>query len=105
MTPEEQLANYYDYMSKLAYTSYFILVVRLVRDFIVDKKKREIGRYVHKQTLEKVLLAPVNLFFDVTERTVFKIRFFTLPISYIDFLDVVFLLASLFKKQEFGSFS
>ena len=66
MTPEEQLASYDDYMSKLAYTSYFILVARLVRDFIVDKKKREIGRYVHKQTLEKVLLAPVNLFFDVT---------------------------------------
>ena len=53
-------------MKYLFAVSYARLTLRIFRDYIFDKKKRSIGRHVHRQTLTRVLFAPVNLFFDVT---------------------------------------
>ena len=63
---ETQLAEYQSHMKNLVLVSYALLALRLTRDFVFDKKKRDIGRNVHKETLTKVLHAPVNTFFDVT---------------------------------------
>ena len=65
-SPEEQFANFYGYMKTLVITSYAIMALRVARDFVMDRVKRSIGRHVHKETLERVLQAPVNVFFDVT---------------------------------------
>ena len=42
------------------------VLVNNVTDFIIRDFKRKMGRDIHESTLKKILLAPVNLFFDVT---------------------------------------
>ena len=42
------------------------MVLHKVRHILFDRFKRSIGKDVHRVTLRRVLLAPVNTFFDVT---------------------------------------
>ena len=42
------------------------MVMNNIRDIFFTKAKRSMGKDVHKVTLRRVLLAPVNTFFDVT---------------------------------------
>ena len=42
------------------------LVLNKLRSIIYEKAKRSIGKDVHRVTLRRILLAPVNTFFDVT---------------------------------------
>ena len=65
-TPEEQISQYTFYMSRMAIISFVSLVMYKIREIMFQKTKRKIGRDVHRVTLKRVLLAPVNIFFDVT---------------------------------------
>ena len=65
-TPEMQVTEYYTYLTKLAWISIIGLFLRIVHQHIIDDQKRVISRSVHKDTLTRILLAPVNTFFDVT---------------------------------------
>ena len=42
------------------------LFLRSVHRHVFENRKRDVGRHVHKDTLKRILLAPVNTFFDVT---------------------------------------
>ena len=42
------------------------MVLTKIKEIIFQRVKRSIGTDVHKLTLRRVLLAPVNTFFDVT---------------------------------------
>ena len=42
------------------------MVCHKIRHIVFDRFKRSIGKDVHRVTLRRVLLAPVNTFFDVT---------------------------------------
>jgi len=53
-------------MSKIAFVGILSLVLNRIRELIFTRVKRSIGRDVHRITLKRVLLAPVNTFFDVT---------------------------------------
>ena len=53
-------------MSRIATISVVSLVLDKAREILFQKTKRSIGRDVHRVTLRRVLLAPVNIFFDVT---------------------------------------
>ena len=53
-------------MSRIALISIVSLVMNKCREILFQKTKRSIGRDVHRVTLRRVLLAPVNIFFDVT---------------------------------------
>ena len=46
--------------------SLFGLAMRTLRNHVFDTRRRAIGRTVHLETLKRILLAPVNKFFDVT---------------------------------------
>ena len=66
LSPEQQLSEYSEYMKTLALVGLFGLVFGNIRDFIMQRMKKMVGRNVHKDTLRQVLKAPVNIFFDVT---------------------------------------
>lgn len=53
-------------MTKLALISIVGLTLRTLHAHVFDQRRRAIGRDVHKETLQRILLAPVNKFFDVT---------------------------------------
>jgi len=53
-------------MQRIAVLSFVMLALSAARDIIMTKMKRSVGVHVHKDTLQRVLLAPVNIFFDVT---------------------------------------
>ena len=53
-------------MKQIFYTAILGVVTRNLIDFVIRHKKRYMGADVHRSILEKILLAPVNLFFDVT---------------------------------------
>ena len=53
-------------MTSLAWISVLGLALRTLNDHVFDKRRRLIGRAVHEETLKRILLAPVNIFFDVT---------------------------------------
>ena len=53
-------------MTQLAFVSVIGLALKTLNDHIFDKQRRSIGRGVHTITLKRILLAPVNIFFDVT---------------------------------------
>ena len=38
----------------------------MVKDYVVDRRNHKIGQKIRRDTLKKILYAPVNLFFDVT---------------------------------------
>lgn len=65
-SPEEQASKYTEYTSRIAFVGLLGLVLHKIKDIIFTKVKRAIGRDVHRVTLRRVLLAPVNTFFDVT---------------------------------------
>ena len=65
-SPEDQSSQYSYYMSRIAIISVVSLCMNKVREILFQKAKRRIGRDVHRVTLKRVLLAPVNIFFDVT---------------------------------------
>lgn len=65
-SPEVQSAEYASYMKRIAGIGMLGLILHKIKDIIFQKVKRSIGRDVHKVTLRRVLLAPVNTFFDVT---------------------------------------
>jgi len=65
-SPEAQSAEYTSYMKRIAGIGMLGLILHKIKDIIFQKVKRSIGRDVHKVTLRRVLLAPVNTFFDVT---------------------------------------
>lgn len=66
ITPEEQSDRFSEYMQTMAYVGLFGLVFGNIRDLVLQRMKKTIGRGVHKETLRQVLKAPVNIFFDVT---------------------------------------
>ena len=66
VSPEEQTARYTEYMQTMAFVGMFGLVFGNIRDLVLQRMKKTIGRGVHKDTLRQVLKAPVNTFFDVT---------------------------------------
>ena len=53
-------------MKTIAIVSFVGLTLGTIRDIIITRMKREVGRGVNRETLKSVLHAPVNLFFDVT---------------------------------------
>ena len=57
---------YGEYMTRILVVSLLSIVLNKVRDLVFHRVKRSIGRDVHRVTLRRVLLAPVNIFFDVT---------------------------------------
>ena len=63
---EAQAEQYSSYMTKLALISIVGFTLRTVHAHVFDQRRRAIGRDVHKETLQRILLAPVNKFFDVT---------------------------------------
>ena len=65
-TPEDQATHYMSYMTKIALVGILSMVLHKVREIMFRKAKKSLGRDVHRVTLERVLLAPVNTFFDVT---------------------------------------
>ena len=66
MSVEAQAEQYSSYMTKLALISIVGFTLRTVHAHVFDQRRRAIGRDVHKETLQRILLAPVNKFFDVT---------------------------------------
>ena len=64
--PEKQGDLFYNYMLKAAYVSSAGLIIRSVKDGFFSYYQRHMAKGIVKDTLTKVLLAPVNLFFDVT---------------------------------------
>ena len=42
------------------------MVLRNIQDVYNQKRKREVGNGVHRETLNRILRAPINLFYDVT---------------------------------------
>ena len=63
---EEQVSDYSYYMIKIAWISFLGLVLDTLYERLYDWRKTVIRHSVHKETLKTVLLAPINLFFDVT---------------------------------------
>lgn len=53
-------------MTTIALVGFVSLVMNKIREIMFTKAKRAMGKDVHKVTLRRVLLAPVNTFFDVT---------------------------------------
>ena len=53
-------------MMTLAIISIIGLTLRTLHAHVFDQRRRAIGRDVHKDTLKRILRAPVNIFFDVT---------------------------------------
>lgn len=53
-------------MKTFATVSVVGLALGTIRDVVMTRMKRKVGSNVHKETLKRVLLAPVNIFFDVT---------------------------------------
>lgn len=53
-------------MTRIAVVGFASLILNKIREIIFTKAKRSMGKDVHKVTLKRVLLAPVNTFFDVT---------------------------------------
>ena len=53
-------------MTRIAMIGLLWLIVDTVYERIYDWRKTVIRHNVHKETLKTVLLAPINLFFDVT---------------------------------------
>ena len=50
----------------MAFVGLFGMIFGNIRDLVLQRMKKTIGRGVHKDTLRQVLKAPVNIFFDVT---------------------------------------
>ena len=65
-SPEDQQEYYIYYMSRIASVGILSMVLHKIKDILFNKVKRSIGRDVHRVTLRRVLMAPVNTFFDVT---------------------------------------
>ena len=63
---DQQSEQYSYYMKTLTFVGMFGLIFGNIRDFVLQRMKKMVGRTVHKDTLRQVLLAPVNVFFDVT---------------------------------------
>ena len=63
---EQQSDQYSSYMKTLTFVGMFGLIFGNIRDFVLQRMKKMVGRNVHKDTLRQVLKAPVNIFFDVT---------------------------------------
>ena len=64
--PESQGEKHSEFMQKIFFVALFGVVCRNTIDFLIAHKKRYMGADIHQNVLEKILLAPVNLFFDVT---------------------------------------
>ena len=63
---DQQSEQYAYYMKTLTFVGMFGLIFGNIRDFVLQRMKKMVGRTVHKDTLRQVLHAPVNVFFDVT---------------------------------------
>ena len=53
-------------MRKAAFFSLIAVVLAQVRHYFVQRHHRHLGADILKTTLKRVLLAPVNTFFDIT---------------------------------------
>ena len=53
-------------MTRIAWIGFLGLVLDTVYERFYDWRKTVIRHSVHRETLKSVLLAPINLFFDVT---------------------------------------
>jgi len=53
-------------MTRIALVGLFGLVMNNIRQIFFRRAKKSLGKDVHRVTLRRVLLAPVNTFFDVT---------------------------------------
>ena len=51
LSPEQQLSEYSEYMKTLAFVGLFGLVFGNIRDFMMQRMKKMVGRNVHKETL------------------------------------------------------
>ena len=65
-SPEDQSRYYFENMTTITYISFGTLILRTIKDHVFQIRRKEIGRDIHKETLKKILHAPVNNFFDVT---------------------------------------
>ena len=63
---EAQARNYSEYMTKMTWISFVGLALKTIQEHVFDKRRKVIGRDIHKETLKRLLLAPINNFFDVT---------------------------------------
>ena len=66
LSPEDQSRYYFENMTTITYISFGTLILRTIKDHVFQIRRKEIGRDIHKETLKKILHAPVNNFFDVT---------------------------------------
>ena len=53
-------------MKTIALVGLVGLILSTVRDIVMARLNQSVGSNVHKETLKRILLAPVNNFFDVT---------------------------------------
>lgn len=65
-TPEEQYNDYNSHMLRIGGLSILGMILHSIKDMYDQKRRRETGNGVHKATLKQILLAPINLFYDVT---------------------------------------
>ena len=64
--PEKQQDLFSTFMTYLAWCTLLQVLMRQLRGWGERRTQRHMGSEIVKTTLEKVLLAPVNLFFDIT---------------------------------------
>lgn len=64
--PEKQADLHSSFLKQTFFVSLFAVFINNITDFIFQDFKRKMGRDIHHSTLRKIMLAPVNLFFDVT---------------------------------------
>ena len=64
--PEHQADAHQAYMRKAAFFSLIAVILAQLRGFGEQRYQRHLGADILKTTLKRVLLAPVNTFFDIT---------------------------------------
>jgi hypothetical protein len=64
--PEKQGDMHASFMKKAAIATTITVFLANFRNFIVKRYERHMGGDILKVTLRRVLLAPVNTFFDIT---------------------------------------
>ena len=63
---EDQQARYSDFMWILFIASVIRILIETILNFLLARLKQNMGVRIHQDTLEKIIFAPVNLFFDIT---------------------------------------
>ena len=64
--PEQQAELHSYYMKKIAIVVTLNILIHNIKDMWMQRKRRNMGKDMKRTTLQKILEAPVNLFFDVT---------------------------------------